>query len=275
MNHPILDAINLTIEANQDTSHRNHLGASVIGDVCARKLWYGFRWATPIKHHARILRLFDRGKREEDVIVKHLESAFITVWQTDPQTKKQYRFVGYKGHFCGEIDGIGKGVLDEPYLLEFKTHNDKSFAALKSEGVALSKTNHYVQMQIYMGVFGLKQAVYIGVNKNDDDMYIETVEFEEQCFKNFSERAATIIDAPEPPPKISNNPSWYQCKFCDHHAVCHGEASPLKNCRTCAHSTPIENAEWHCEKDRTKAFPIIPVETIKTGCNDYIQHPMK
>lgn len=276
MTHPILEAIDASIFNAQDRSLRGHLGASIIGAKCARKLWYGFRWATACEWEPRLLRLFDRGKLEEDRFIKWLTDAGVKVWQLDPATGKQYRFSGYKGHFGGELDGVGQHpAIDGPFLLEFKTHNTNSFGELKAVGVECSKWEHYVQVQIYMGVMNLKQAVYLAINKNSDEIYAETVQFEQCCYDAFVKRAEMIIDAPEPPPKISNEPSWWECKFCEHRPICHDKQLPLRNCRTCAHSTPIEGAQWQCEENRSKSFSIIPAEVIKTGCSKYVQHPME
>ena len=50
-----------------------------------------------------------------------------------------------------------------------------------------------------------------------------------------------------PPPKISNDPSWFQCYGCQHHGLCHGTSAPLVTCRTCAHATPAPDGQWLCE----------------------------
>ena len=52
------------------------------------------------------------------------------------------------------------------------------------------------------------------------------------------ERAQRIIEAPTPPEGISTDPSWFECKFCEHAGLCHGTAAPLPTCRSCSHSTP-------------------------------------
>jgi hypothetical protein len=271
----VLEAIDKAIVDAQETSLRGHLGASSIGDKCARKLWYGFRWATETRHGAQLLRLFNRGHLEEDRFVGWLRAAGAKVWQHDPVTGKQYRFTGYKGHFCGEIDGVGDGLLDAPYLLEFKTHNDASFKSLVLNGVEADKELHYVQMQIYMGEFNLPHALYLAINKNTDAIHDEVVPFKEQVYQKYVTRAAMIIDAPEPPPRISRDASWYECKFCDHRAVCHTTVAPLINCRTCAHSTPVENAGWRCENTLALNNQLIPAATVLVGCSLYFRHPME
>jgi len=274
MPNPILEAIDKAIYDNQDRSHRAHLGASIIGAKCSRKLWLGFRWATKVEWDARMLRLFERGKMEEDRFVQWLTDAGITVYQNDPATGKQYRFTGYKGHFGGELDGVGVGVIPDPFLLEFKTHNNKSFEELKTVGVEVAKWEHFVQVQIYMGAMKLKQAVYLAINKNNDEIYSEIVPYDNEVYDAFIKRAQEIVDMPEPPLRISNDPSWWMCKFCEHYSLCHQEGVPQVNCRTCAHSTPVENGQWQCELWPDKPYPIIPINIIKTGCTSYARHPM-
>lgn len=51
---------------------RSHLGASLIGDDCQRKLWYQFRWITISHPEPRLKRLFNRGHLEEDRFIDYL-----------------------------------------------------------------------------------------------------------------------------------------------------------------------------------------------------------
>ena len=51
--------------ASKPQSHREHLGASLIGAECDRYLWQSFRWVALPQFEGRILRLFDTGTREE------------------------------------------------------------------------------------------------------------------------------------------------------------------------------------------------------------------
>lgn len=274
--HPLKEAIDEALFKAQDRTHRRHLGASVIGDECARKLWYSFRWASKIEHPARILRLFDRGKLEESRIVAWLEMCGVQVWQIDPATQKQFRISGYLGHFGGELDGVGKGVLHYgPYLLEFKTHNDKSFDDLVKNGLIKSKPLHHIQMQMYMGAMKLLYGIYIAINKNTDDLYIETTVFSQEVYDKYSARAKMIIDAPEPPARISRDPTFWVCKFCDHRAICHLGEEPQVNCRTCAHSTPVEGGVFQCERPQPVSPAPIDFLTEETGCDYYARHPME
>jgi hypothetical protein len=55
------------------SAHRPYLGMSQIGHACERYLWFSFHWAYVDTFPRRILRLFNRGHREEPVIVEDLE----------------------------------------------------------------------------------------------------------------------------------------------------------------------------------------------------------
>lgn len=231
-----------------ENGFRAHLGASLIGDDCSRKLWYSWHWAKVIKFKASTLRLFNRGHLEEGRFVAMLLMIGCEVWQFD-EKGKQYRIKGYRGHFGGGLDCVIRGLPEFPdvaVLGEFKTHNDKSFTKLKAEGVRLSKFQHYVQMQKYMGKWGLPFALYLAVNKNNDEIYGEIIVFDQDTYDRFEVRVRGIIDSPKPPPKIKEDASWFQCKWCDYKGICHGQEIPAKNCRTCEFSEAVDNGKWVC-----------------------------
>lgn len=270
---------------DEEGAFRSHLGASLIGRECARELWYSFRWVTKPRFDGRLIRLFNRGHLEEPRMVALLLMIGCTVWQFD-ENGQQFRIKGHKGHFGGGMDGVVLGIPeipDEPVVAEFKTHNDKSFQKLKGEGVREAKFEHYVQMQTYMGKNDLRWALYLATNKNDDELYAELVAFDQGTYNKFQERAAAIIDAVEPPPRINNSPGWYKCKFCTHAPVCHGAAMPERNCRTCRWSTPIEDGKWICENPTVVAAAEAqcwenPIELDKEaqlhGCANYELHSL-
>lgn len=259
-----LAALEAAVSAAADDGLRPHLGASVIGRPCERALWYDFRWSGARTFEARLLRLFARGQREEDVFSALLEGIDgVRVVQIDPATSEQYRFKS--GHFGGSMDGAVIGLPDAPktwHVLEFKTHNAKSFAGLEKDGVAKAKPEHWAQMQCYMAWTGMSRALYCAVCKDDDRLHLERIDFDREAAEALFTRAQRIIDAAEPPARISERPDWYQCKLCDHHALCHGSAVPLPTCRSCAHVTPIADGAWHCAR-HSKA---LDVAEQKAGC---------
>jgi hypothetical protein len=250
--HTTVATIYRAYESDADDGHRPHLGASLIGHACERYLWLTFRWAGSKKHSGRMLRLFKAGQDFEPRIVAELRRIGVDVHETAPDGK-QWRVSAVGGHFGGSMDGAARGFPEAPKawaVVEFKTHNAKSFAALK-DGVQKSKPQHWAQMQTYMGMTGMARAMYIAENKDTSELYAEWVHFDEVEFAKIMARAERVITAAEPPLRCSNDPSWYVCKMCDFHSLCHGEEAPDVNCRTCAHSTPVVDGEdggWDCKE---------------------------
>ena len=269
-----LNAILTSYEDDQDDSRRPHLGGSIIGRPCSRELWYSFRWCTNKRHSGRVLRLFQTGHLAEARFTADLRSAGVTVYDTNPATGDQFKASACDGHFGGSFDGVGVGFLEAPeiwHLIEMKTHNEKSFKKLAADGVAVAKPEHYVQMQVYMYLAEprLQRAFYLAVNKNTDELYAERIRLNPDVGRGAVEKASVIIASDRPLERLSNDPSWYQCKFCDHHNLCHGNDAPEVNCRTCMHSTPAANSEWHCSRhDMT-----LNLATQKVGCDDHLYNP--
>lgn len=269
--HTTADAIIKWYEKQPDDP-RPHLGASEIGRPCDRALWYSFRWTTKKVFEGRMKRLFNRGFREEEHFINELRSIGIEVHEVDPETKQQFKFTAVDGHFGGSCDGVAKGLPEAPKtwaVLEFKTHNTKSFKDLISKRVEEAKPEHYAQMQVYMGLADLTRAMYLAVNKDDDTLYAEWIHFDKAVFDKLIARAEKIIRADEPPAGISTDPSWYQCKFCDHQDVCHGEIAAQKNCRTCVHATPAPEALWHCDSQKRS----LSVSEQRIGCRAHLMLP--
>ena len=249
---PTREAIFAAYEADANEGFRAHLGASLIGKPCDRSLWYDFRWTTVAQHPGRLLRLFETGQLEEARIVRNLRRIGATVLEVDPETGRQWRVEAHGGHFGGSLDGVALNLLEAPktwHVLEFKTHAFKSFVDLVAKGVRLAKEQHYAQMQIYMRLTTLTRALYLAVNKNNDDLYVERVELDAEFADRLLARAGRIIFAPRPPARVSDDPAWYQCRLCDHADLCHGQAAAAVNCRTCLSSTPVDGG-WQCEREQ-------------------------
>lgn len=258
---------------------RAHLGASLIGRECPRELWFTFHWATLKRFEGQTLRLFNRGHLEEPRMVALLKMIGCTVYQY-AAPGEQYRINGHNWHYGGSLDAVISGCPDIPteaILGEFKTHGDKSFQKLKSDGVMSSKWEHFVQCQQYMGKMRLPFALYMGVNKNDDELHAEIITFDPGVYQRYEARAGTIIEAREPPPRISDTPGFFKCKFCDHIQVCHLKKPPARNCRTCQWSLPVENGKWVCQQPIHDAaygdnVPLSEADQL-AGCQDYEVNP--
>lgn len=247
----VLPHVSDAYRQDDEEEHRGHLGASIIGNDCARAVYYSYRWFSIGRHNARIIRLFNRGHIEEARMIAYLLSIGVNIYQQGPDGK-QFRISHVDGHFGGSGDGVGIKIPDlqpdQPALLEFKTHNDKSFNDLEDKGVRESKLTHYVQMQIYMRKMGLHYGLYLAVNKNTDHLYAEIITLNTEFADRYLDLASKIIYSQQPPVRISMSPGFWKCRFCAHRMVCHqlDNAMPATNCRTCVNSMPSTSGEWIC-----------------------------
>lgn len=265
------NAIYAAIEASSNQRPRVNLGASEIGHHCERWLWLRFRWAVSKKFSGRMLRLFRRGHDEEPNLVRDMIAAGMVVNQHD-ESGGQFH-VRVRPHFSGSMDGIiESGVPESPnkrHVFEAKTSSKKSFGITSKQGVQQAQPTHYAQMQVYMHETGIDRALYVVVCKDDDQIYSERVRLDKLFFEKLKAKAERIITTDRMLEPVSGNPTWFQCKFCAAHSICH-KAEPVRevNCRTCAHVTFADDGV-RCERWDS----IIPRETQYEGCRSHVIHP--
>lgn len=252
--------------------HRPHMGASIIGHACDRHIWLTWRWAFKPSFPGRILRLFSSGVREEPRFLEELRGIGAEVWELDPSTGRQWRVSAHNGHFAGSLDGVAKGLPEAPKtpaVLEFKTHSHKSFTDLVAKGVRESKPQHFDQMTVYMGLMDLDRALYMGCDKDTDDVYTEWVHFDKDRFEFLMGKAERLINSTEPPQRISDDPTHWTCKMCSFYKHCHAGLAAEANCRTCCHASPVADAAWQCEAHMEH----LTEQQQREGCEDHLMIP--
>ena len=264
--------------------NRPHLGFSLAGHSCDRYLAYSFLWVQKSSFEGRMLRLFDHGKVEETRIVADLKAIGVQIHDVHPETGKQIRFVDPEcAHVSGSCDGMAYGLAELPNewaIVEFKTHNQKSFDALVKEGLKVSKHQHWIQVQLYLLLSGFKRGMYFATNKNSDEIYTEVVERIDEAGEYYLERLRKIVLEPgwELPEKLSEDPANFNCKWCDFHGICQMGNPVARNCRTC-HSIEFTKEDAVC----TFLSKTLPGDYIngsklsesmqRTGCDEYVMHP--
>lgn len=276
----IKDAYNAKVESGR----RTHYGFSGAGDACDRALWLRWHWMNEneftkvqteqqkIIDQARMARLVNRGHLEEARFLSLME--LIGTHIEDPTTGQE-RVSAFHGHAGSALDALmfnSPCIPDEWHLGEFKTMNDKNFKELWVKGVRVKKPEHFVQIQLCMHTRGIHKTLYMVVNKNDDTIYTEVVQYEPLFAANAMTRIQRNIYAPAAPPKIHGDPSWHVCKFCDCHSNCQLRVYvPERNCRSCVAASPCaDSKDWKCSAPDT--FGIIPIELMRVGCDKHIMH---
>lgn len=256
---------------------RFHLGASVLGQ-CQKMAWFGYHKVSKGEDFdGRMLRLFNRGHLEEKRNEALMERMGLEIIKPTPDGSPdpQHRVKALGGHFRGSMDHVVRGFKDCPdifFLVEEKTHNKKNFDKLKKGGLAKEKPVHLTQMHVYMYLSGLTQGIYWAVCKDNDDIYTEIIQASPLIAQLHLEKAKHIIESTEGVQGISDNPSWFECKWCAFKDNCHGRAVPEKNCRTCVHASPDmtgEDGQWKCAFNQ----PEVLEEKGTHSCDSWLPNP--
>ena len=256
---PTLEAIDAQIVARANSeAPRPYLGMSAIGEDCERRLWYSFRLAVRATFPAATLRMFEDGHRCEELMAERLRTVpGLKLYTHDPSTGRQFGFSALGGHYRGNIDGAVQGLLQAPKAWHCWEHkaSEKADALEKAkathgEKAALAEWNatYYAQAIAYMHYSGMDRHYLtcdtpggrrtVSVRTNADPAAAERLEA----------KAARIIQAPEPLPRLSEDAAFWKCKGCPARPQCHEGRMSVVSCRTCVHATPEMDGDgrWSC-----------------------------
>lgn len=268
---------NHEIKVHASQSRRGYLGMSQIGDECSRKLWYSFRFAFRQNINAYGLRCIEDGHRMEEVMANKLRSVpGITLYTVNPRTGAQFGYYAHGGHFSGHIDGAILGVAEAPktwHVWEHKSVNEKKFASLQ-KGMSLEGWDkiYYAQAQCYMHYAGLDRHYLTVTTPGGRNRTSCRTKYSKEDALRLEAKALEIIKSDLPPKRISDNQSFYVCKMCDAHAICHKKKTANVNCRTCLHSQPdvsSEGARWNCKFHGIQ----ISLKQQEEGCDKHLFNP--
>jgi hypothetical protein len=223
----LLDAAMLDRHARQRP--RDYLGASRLGEPCARKLVYEITHASKdpgSDFEPRILRVFDAGHQFEELSIRWLRQAGFDLRDRGADGE-QFGFSVAGGRLRGHADGVivaGPDVgIRWPALFEHKALNAKGWTDLAKRGLRLSKPIYFAQVQLYMAYFELDVALLTALNRDTLALYHEAVPFEAAEAQALSDRAVDILraaEAGELPPRIAAHADFHLCRFCPYATPC-------------------------------------------------------
>ncbi|GHS94958.1 hypothetical protein AGMMS49949_09060 [Alphaproteobacteria bacterium] len=232
---------------------RDYLGASSLGDTCARRLQYQRLGILPdVPFSGTQQRIFELGHVLEAIMAHWLREAGFVLETVDPATQKPFEFEqasqgshkntvfwdGAGGQIRGHVDGILRdGPLDlkYPLLWEAKTMKASLWRDFVKHGCEISHprvlfssaewvgSHYFVQVQIYMAYLGLESCLLTALNKDTAEIHHELILFHAQVASNASDRAVHILKALENNemlPRIATKQDYFECKMCRFHKTC-------------------------------------------------------
>ena len=237
----ITDEVDGALQTRQaKQTPRNYLGGSRLGVACDRALQYEYL-KTPVDEgrdfSGKTLRIFEAGHVFEELIIGWLRQAGFDL-HTETSNGEQYGFATADGKIRGHVDGIlASGpdtvVIGYPALWECKSLNNRSWKDTVKKGLTLSKPVYAAQVALYQAYMepqipGISQnaALFTAINKDTAELHFELVPFNGELAQRSSDRGVRILracDAHELLPRVSKDPSHYECKFCSWQERCWGE----------------------------------------------------
>lgn len=232
---PTIQAM-LQIVANRPRDSRDYLGASSIGDPCARKLWYKFnKYPESKSDYADIGNCAaDSGHYAEEATAKRLKAIPGLELLTHKDDGSQFGFSTFDGKFKGHVDGlILKGLLQAPkaqHVWEHKDKDHKKFADFQNVKMKFGEKNalknwdetYYAQAQTNMHFFKMDRhyltVSYAGARRYDSCR----TEYNPVDAEMLVDKAYKIISATQEPQRVSENADFFLCKFCPFKDICHG-----------------------------------------------------
>lgn len=208
------------VKARASEPKREYLGASVLGIECDRQLWYEYHAPIPIED-PRILRIFDLGKSIEELVLVWLVQSGISVWTKD-SNGEQFGFIDslIAGHWDGIVVGLPESAA--PHVLEVKSAKASSFKEFESKGLTAANHRYYIQCQVYMLKAGVEDCLFICVNKDTCELYIERVKLDKAVAENAIMRGKEIVATKEMPDRKYSKSSHFRCKMCSYRNRCWG-----------------------------------------------------
>ncbi len=282
-----LKAVDEAIVLGANFEPRFYLGASKIGHQCDRHLWYEFRHTAKNSIDAQGLRNIADGNLGEDVMADRLKAVEAIELRTiDKDTGHQYAVIALGGHFRGHLDGALRGLHAAPkatHIWEHKQVNEKKYRDLDRKKEKLGEKNaleawdetYFAQAQVYMGLMkGCNRHYMTVASPGGRQITSVRTNLQKDAFNIYMDKARHIVEAAEPPGRISSKGDFYICRWCQFNKHCHSTQTAEVNCRTCAHSTPtIEKGDvqgtWVCEFHNKK----LSKTTQRKGCKKHLYIP--
>jgi hypothetical protein len=222
-------AINDAIERAAATTAelpRPYLGASIVGDDCARKVQYSW-WIRP-ELPARVRAIFYRGHYFEE---RSRQQFIAAGFKFAPL--EALAFSAVNGAVRGHADGIiihgpdlPGAYLIFPLIWEHKAVNAKNWRAVERDGLEKTFPQYAAQVALYQAYLDITNPALFTVTNADTCEWLHfLVPFNAERAQLWSDRAVNIIEATragELLPRAYDDPEDWRCRMCGHRKRCWG-----------------------------------------------------
>ncbi len=206
---------------------RPYLGASLIGEPCLRKIQYSYQATGPSTYSGKTLRIFKAGHLFEEMSAEELRLAGFDL-RTAQLNGSQFGFSAADDRLRGHIDGVlcgGPLGFQYPALWEHKALGAKSWNEVVKKGMPIARPVYAAQIALYQAYMDLAEtsAIFTARNRDTQQLYHEPVPFDAALAQKMSDKAVQIIQASEAGellPRITQNKSFWMCRFCEHAEKC-------------------------------------------------------
>lgn len=251
---PTLEAADRALVANTKSRKPNSLGASWIGHECERHIWLKFRHAGTEQFEPVTLKRFEDGHRTEDLVIARLKAVEGLEWYDRDDNGQQFGFSDFGGHFKGFYDGVVRGLIQAP-----KTwHVGEVKASEKWDGLTKAKAKmgeksallgwnpgYYAQAQLYMHYECVDRHYTVAASPGGRFWDSCRTDADPVAAMKLKAKAERIIFSDEAPPRIGDATN-FACRWCHFAPICHEQALPDRECRSCLHSTALREGGWSC-----------------------------
>lgn len=244
---PTLAAVDRALEAeHRAQKRRSYLGFSIVGDECERRLWYevqhNIHKSVPKEPFtATGIRAVQDGFVGEDIMADRLRKVDGVELHTHDDKGRQFGFKDLGGRFSGHMDGAIRGLIQSPatwHVWEHKQVNEKKFNSLnklraEDEKSALRQWDsvYYAQAVLYMYYSGMTRHYLTCCTPGGRDYTSVRTEANNKYARKLRERAERVLIATTPPLRVSDNPSYYKCKWCPFRETCHKQTERKEECQ--------------------------------------------
>ena len=206
----IIDKFYLDSEKDKKDKEQKSFYISEAGK-CPRQIFFKFKNAPKKEFEAHFLRLFDHGDHMHQLIMKSLLSTrdiHVVASEVNIPPQELVR---------GRADAVlsdGKNL----YVLDIKSMNSMVFRTLSEP-----KPENVNQLQLYLHYFRIPKGILLYVNKDSLDLKEFIVDYDQNAAQSLLDGLANLkkqIDANIIPPRISDYPSSWQCRYCQLREVC-------------------------------------------------------